>query len=159
MILNGGELDGVRVLRPETVALMTRVQKQRLRPPWARLGHRLAFLRPARPLVPAGASFGHTGFTGTSIWIDPGSRTFVIFLGNRVHPDGKATPRPSAAPSARFAAEAVGRDRDATLNGIDVLVREDLRASAACVSASSPTRAAATARTAPPSTCSTARRT
>jgi CubicO group peptidase (beta-lactamase class C family) len=37
---------------------------------------------------PAG-SFGHTGFTGTSIWIDPGSETAVIFLSNRVHPDGK----------------------------------------------------------------------
>src|SRR5207247_258551 len=39
-------------------------------------------------LFPLG-SFGHTGFTGTSIWIDPASDTFVIFLSNRVHPDGK----------------------------------------------------------------------
>jgi uncharacterized protein YbbC (DUF1343 family) len=39
-------------------------------------------------LFPAG-SFGHTGFTGTSIWIDPTTETFVIFLSNRVHPDGK----------------------------------------------------------------------
>src|SRR5215510_9581978 len=31
-------------------------------------------------------SFGHTGFTGTSIWIDPASETFVVFLSNRVHP-------------------------------------------------------------------------
>src|SRR5205814_691548 len=34
-------------------------------------------------------SFGHTGFTGTSIWIDPSSDSFVVFLSNRVHPDGK----------------------------------------------------------------------
>ncbi len=34
-------------------------------------------------------SFGHTGFTGTSLWIDPASQMFVIFLSNRVHPDGK----------------------------------------------------------------------
>jgi uncharacterized protein YbbC (DUF1343 family) len=34
-------------------------------------------------------SFGHTGFTGTSIWIDPATETFVVFLSNRVHPDGK----------------------------------------------------------------------
>ncbi len=33
--------------------------------------------------------FGHTGFTGTSIWIDPASEMFVVFLSNRVHPDGK----------------------------------------------------------------------
>ena len=39
-------------------------------------------------LFPLG-SFGHTGFTGTSIWIDPASDSFVIFLSNRVHPDGK----------------------------------------------------------------------
>lgn len=32
-------------------------------------------------------SFGHTGYTGTSIWIDPDTQTFVIFLTNRVHPD------------------------------------------------------------------------
>jgi uncharacterized protein YbbC (DUF1343 family) len=39
-------------------------------------------------LFPRG-SFGHTGFTGTSLWIDPASRMFVVFLSNRVHPDGK----------------------------------------------------------------------
>jgi uncharacterized protein YbbC (DUF1343 family)/CubicO group peptidase (beta-lactamase class C family) len=39
-------------------------------------------------LFPLG-SFGHTGFTGTGVWIDPVSQTFVVFLSNRVHPDGK----------------------------------------------------------------------
>ena len=39
-------------------------------------------------LFPLG-SFGHTGFTGTSVWIDRVSQTFVVFLSNRVHPDGK----------------------------------------------------------------------
>ena len=33
-------------------------------------------------------SYGHTGFTGTSIWIDPATQTVVVFLSNRVHPDG-----------------------------------------------------------------------
>lgn len=37
------------------------------------------------------ASFGHTGFTGTSLWIDPETRTFVIVLTSRLHPDGKRT--------------------------------------------------------------------
>ena len=37
-------------------------------------------------LFQVGTSFGHTGFTGTSIWIDPTSHTAVIFLSNRVHP-------------------------------------------------------------------------
>ncbi len=35
------------------------------------------------------AGFGHTGFTGTSLWIDPPTKTTVIVLTNRVHPDGK----------------------------------------------------------------------
>jgi len=34
-------------------------------------------------------AFGHGGFTGTSMWIDPELNLFVIFLGNRLHPDGK----------------------------------------------------------------------
>ena len=40
-------------------------------------------------VFPKGVSYGHTGFTGTSIWLDPVSQTAVIFLSNRVHPDGK----------------------------------------------------------------------
>ena len=39
-------------------------------------------------LLPVG-SFGHTGFTGTSMWIDPTTRTFIILLTNSVHPRGK----------------------------------------------------------------------
>src|SRR5256885_16992485 len=39
-------------------------------------------------LFPIG-SYGHTGFTGTSLWLDPASNSYVIFLSNRVHPDGK----------------------------------------------------------------------
>jgi CubicO group peptidase (beta-lactamase class C family) len=34
-------------------------------------------------------SYGHTGYTGTSIWIDADTETFLIFLTNRVHPDDK----------------------------------------------------------------------
>jgi uncharacterized protein YbbC (DUF1343 family)/CubicO group peptidase (beta-lactamase class C family) len=41
-------------------------------------------------LLPVG-SFGHTGFTGTSMWIDPTTRTFVILLANSVHPRGKGS--------------------------------------------------------------------
>jgi len=39
-------------------------------------------------LLPVG-SFGHTGFTGTSLWIDPTTRTYIILLTNAVHPRGK----------------------------------------------------------------------
>jgi len=41
-------------------------------------------------LLPVG-SYGHTGFTGTSIWIDPASRTYIILLTNAVHPRGRGT--------------------------------------------------------------------
>jgi uncharacterized protein YbbC (DUF1343 family)/CubicO group peptidase (beta-lactamase class C family) len=43
---------------------------------------------PRGELFPLG-SFGHTGFTGTSIWIDPSSQTFIILLANSVHPYGR----------------------------------------------------------------------
>src|SRR5207248_449303 len=41
-------------------------------------------------LLPVG-SFGHTGFTGTSMWIDPATHTYIILLTNSVHPRGKGT--------------------------------------------------------------------
>jgi uncharacterized protein YbbC (DUF1343 family)/CubicO group peptidase (beta-lactamase class C family) len=41
-------------------------------------------------LLPVG-SFGHTGFTGTSLWVDPTTRTFIILLSNAVHPRGKGS--------------------------------------------------------------------
>src|SRR5437667_3974270 len=41
-------------------------------------------------LLPVG-SFGHTGFTGTSVWIDPTTKTYIILLTNAVHPHGRGT--------------------------------------------------------------------
>lgn len=48
------------------------------------------YARPRGDLFPFG-SYGHTGFTGGFLWIDPGSQTFYVFLSNRVHPDGKGS--------------------------------------------------------------------
>ena len=53
-------------------------------------------------------SFGHTGFTGTSIWIDPASDSFVIFLSNRVHPDGKGDVGPLRGRVASIVASSIG---------------------------------------------------
>ena len=39
-------------------------------------------------------AFGHTGFTGTFLWIDPFSQSFVVFLSSRLHPDGKGDVTP-----------------------------------------------------------------
>ena len=57
-------------------------------------------------LLPLG-SFGHTGFTGTSLWIDPMTNLFVVFLSNRVHPDGKGDVTPLRARIATVAATAI----------------------------------------------------
>ncbi|MEO7297614.1 MAG: exo-beta-N-acetylmuramidase NamZ domain-containing protein [Verrucomicrobiota bacterium] len=90
MLLNNGELDGVRVFKPETVKLMTSVQTPPGNPSRRGLGWDIdsGFSRPRGEIFPLG-SFGHTGFTGNAFWIDPFSKTFWIFLSNRVHPDGK----------------------------------------------------------------------
>ncbi len=86
MMLGGGELDGRRVLRPETVKLMTSVQSP---PGMARRGFGWdidsPYAGPRGAHFPIG-SFGHTGWTGTSLWIDPFSGTSVIFVANRNHP-------------------------------------------------------------------------
>ncbi len=87
MLLNGGELDGQRILKPATVRQM-----------WSRsaevdgsraLGWDISssFSRTMAPFFPPGA-VGHTGFTGTAVSIDPTSQTYMIMLTNRVHPTG-----------------------------------------------------------------------
>ncbi len=87
MLLHLGELDGVRIFKPETVKLMTSVQS----PPDISARRGLGwdidspYAGPRGAVFPVG-SYGHTGWTGGSLWIDPSSKTFVIFLSNRNHP-------------------------------------------------------------------------
>jgi uncharacterized protein YbbC (DUF1343 family) len=90
MILQGGEYNGVRILSPLGVEAMTRPRQVTEDGQARGIGWDItsSFSANRGDLFPAG-SFGHTGFTGTSIWIDPASETFVVFLSNRVHPDGK----------------------------------------------------------------------
>jgi uncharacterized protein YbbC (DUF1343 family)/CubicO group peptidase (beta-lactamase class C family) len=90
MVLNGGSYNGVRILSPMGVATMTRPRAIAENGSARALGWDIAssFSTNKGDLFPLG-SFGHTGFTGTSLWIDPASDSFVVFLSNRVHPDGK----------------------------------------------------------------------
>ena len=88
MILKGGSYGGQRILKPETVRLMTT--------PRPIPGGQRALGWDVRTRFSSNRGegfskhgFGHTGFTGTSIWIDPDNQMAVIFLSNRVHPDGK----------------------------------------------------------------------
>ena len=108
MMLNGGEYGGVRILSPLGVAEMTR-PRQVTEDGGARgLGWDVntSFSSNRGDIFPAG-SFGHTGFTGTSLWIDPASETFVVFLSNRVHPDGKGDVSPLRGRVANVVAGAV----------------------------------------------------
>jgi CubicO group peptidase (beta-lactamase class C family) len=50
-------------------------------------------VRPRGTVFPVG-SYGHTGFTGCILWVDPNSRTFYVFLSNRVYPDDKSNVLP-----------------------------------------------------------------
>jgi uncharacterized protein YbbC (DUF1343 family)/CubicO group peptidase (beta-lactamase class C family) len=90
MILNQGEFNGARILSPMGVARMTeaRASGGNAVDGMARgIGWDVSTGYSANrgDLFPIG-SFGHTGFTGTSLWLDPSSDAFVIFLSNRVHP-------------------------------------------------------------------------
>jgi CubicO group peptidase (beta-lactamase class C family) len=89
MMLNQGEDKGVRILSPLSVARMTSIWQKA--PAAGRgLGWDLSSSLSTNGGDLFGPhSYGHTGYTGTSIWIDPDTDTFVIFLTNRVHPDDK----------------------------------------------------------------------
>ncbi|HNR15091.1 MAG TPA: glycoside hydrolase family 3 N-terminal domain-containing protein [Chitinophagaceae bacterium] len=89
MLLNGGELNGERYLKPETIRLFTSYNSK-----ISRRG--LGFDKPEKDnairkdpypsLLASPKTFGHTGFTGTCVWVDPEHELVYIFLSNRVHP-------------------------------------------------------------------------
>ena len=87
MLLNGGTLDGQRILEAATVRTMWELQ------PEGRGGRTLgwdvfsSYSRTIAPFFPEG-SVGHLGFTGTAVWIDPPTKSYLIILSNRVHPNG-----------------------------------------------------------------------
>jgi uncharacterized protein YbbC (DUF1343 family)/CubicO group peptidase (beta-lactamase class C family) len=151
MMLNGGELDGVRLFSPLTIQKFTEPQSPPDQPILRGLGWDIdSPLSGNRgELFPIG-SYGHTGFTGTSIWIDPSSQTYVILLANSVHPTLRPALTPLRGKVATIAAAAVGVNANtrltltgynetltgagvhreigrngATLTGLDVLEKED----------------------------------
>ena len=90
MLLDGGEYRGTRYISKETVDLFNTRH-------YAELGNRraLGFDKPMFSPTKAGQtaveasqkSFGHTGFTGTMVWVDPEYGLIYVFLSNRVYPD------------------------------------------------------------------------
>lgn len=109
MLLGNGKLDGVRILKPDSVRLLTTVQSPSgiaalrgmgmdIDSPYAK--------RPRGALYPVG-SYGHTGFTGCILWVDPSSQSFYVFLSNRVYPDDRSVVLPLYTQLGTLSAEAV----------------------------------------------------
>ena len=119
MLLGGGAFQGTRVLSPLAVEKMTSAASPNLETNTRGLGWDIdsTFSSNRGELLPIG-SFGHTGFTGTSIWIDPITEMFVIFLSNRVHPDGKGDVTPLRARVATVAASSVTSLPQAARDGV-----------------------------------------
>jgi uncharacterized protein YbbC (DUF1343 family)/CubicO group peptidase (beta-lactamase class C family) len=157
MIMNGGSYQGVRVLSDAAVARMIEPRPvpsdDPARPARRALGWDVqsGVASSRGDLFPAGG-VGHTGFTGTSLWIDPSSRTAVIVLTSRLHPDGKgsvnrlrgqvasivagaadrasgagALTKPTGDPEPTPAAPTPDAQPPSVLTGIDVLERDGFR--------------------------------
>ncbi|MCH9655202.1 MAG: DUF1343 domain-containing protein [Planctomycetes bacterium] len=138
-MLAKGSYQGVRILKPETVKLMTRSY------PVADVKRGLGWDKLSRYSSNRGdffssQAFGHGGFTGTSLWVDPAQDLFVIFLSNRVHPNGKGAINSLAGRIGTIAAAAINgqatqRDESvvvspnslSVLTGIDVLQQEQFK--------------------------------
>jgi len=82
MMLNGGEINGVRIISDSTVTLFTARTAQ---PGTRALGWDTCGHDGSCGKYLSSRAYGHTGFTGTSLWIDPDRDLFVILLTNRVH--------------------------------------------------------------------------
>ena len=131
MLLRGGS----PIFRPAIVNMLTSVQSP------ANVAVKRAggfdidsgYAKPRGEMFPIG-SYGHTGFTGGFFWIDPPSKTFYIFLSNRVHPNGKGNVVALQHDLGALSARAVGYTTPIlsrvrwplggadALNGIDVLI-------------------------------------
>lgn len=117
MMLSGGK----GVLKPESVAAMTRPQSPPGQPALRGLGWDIdsPYAVWFAPFFST-RSYGHTGYTGTALWIDPETKSFVIVLSNRLHPDGKGNILPMLRRISGVAG-AMASGHHKVLSGIDVL--------------------------------------
>jgi uncharacterized protein YbbC (DUF1343 family) len=128
MVLAAGTLDGVRVLSGETLRKMLAPHDV---PGGIRaLGWDMqSTYSTNRGTALSRRAVGHGGYTGTSLWIDPEQDLFVIFLSNRVHPDGKGSVNALAGAIATLASSTIQATTAPTAGssfalGIDVLAAE-----------------------------------
>jgi uncharacterized protein YbbC (DUF1343 family)/CubicO group peptidase (beta-lactamase class C family) len=108
-VLDEGRHSGGRILNPDAVKAMVQANSPAGKLPSRGLGW--AISSPSgnwSEMLPAG-SFGHKGFTGTLLWVDPETRTYLIVLSNRVYPDGEARPETLRDKVFALAVQATGR--------------------------------------------------
>jgi uncharacterized protein YbbC (DUF1343 family) len=126
MMLNGGQLNGRRIFKKETVQLMTSVHT----PIGMKARRGLGWDIDSPYSSPRGNHFavggyGHTGWTGGSLWVDSGTRTIVIIMTSRTHPDGKGNVIALRREVATLTAESLRKfsfgAAPGVLNGADVL--------------------------------------
>ena len=124
MMLNGGQLNGVRVVADSTVSIFTARTTSR--------GSRAlgwdTCSDDACGKYLSGKSYGHTGFTGTSLWIDPERDLFVILLTNRVHAARARRPSKVISDIRADVADAAAlsiRDADGNLRPMPAVFRAD----------------------------------
>jgi len=124
MMLNMGKLGNKRLFSPLTVEKFTEPQTPADQPILRGFGWDIdsPYSGNRGELFPIG-SYGHTGFTGTSIWIDPTSKTFVILLTNAVHNGPRPPMLPLRTKVATITAAAVGiTSRRVSLTGYNETV-------------------------------------
>jgi uncharacterized protein YbbC (DUF1343 family)/CubicO group peptidase (beta-lactamase class C family) len=109
MLLNGGSYRSVQILTSKTVDRMTMPQSPPGKKDLRGFGWdtEAPFVSNREELFPAGA-YGHLGYTGTALWIDPITDTYIIVLTNRVHPDGKGDVKELRAQIKKVVADSLG---------------------------------------------------
>ncbi|MBI4905393.1 MAG: DUF1343 domain-containing protein [Acidobacteria bacterium] len=111
MLIAGGMANGKRVLSPLTIRKFTEPQTPPDQTTLRGLGFDMdsQFSSNRGELFPIG-SFGHTGFTGTSLWVDPVTRTVLVLMSNSVHPYRRPAVSALRSEVATIAAAALGVD-------------------------------------------------
>ncbi|MEI7634463.1 MAG: serine hydrolase domain-containing protein [bacterium] len=96
MILNEGALDGKKIFNPETVRLMTSVQTPPSLKETRALGWDTYDRKPYATRLNNTTGtliIGHTGYTGTFLWLDKKTKTYIVFFTNRVFPNDASAPK------------------------------------------------------------------
>jgi uncharacterized protein YbbC (DUF1343 family)/CubicO group peptidase (beta-lactamase class C family) len=121
-----------RLFAPATIALFTSLASPPDDPILRGLGWDIdsPYSSNRGDIFPRGTSFGHTGFTGPALWIDPASKSFVVIMTNRVHPKGGRSINEWRRSVATIAANGLGLGpkNHHVMTGLDVLAQDKFAA-------------------------------